>query len=211
MPPASVPSPDDRGGFTLIELLVVIAIIAILAGITIGVSRGVAQKQALAVAKGEMAMLATALEDYRSKRGDYPWINRNPSAAAGREQGAHQLFRALTGWRRVNEDTNYDTPRNYRFDANQLALSDPAYDPNTSAEAIPPSTVFPVDPWGNPYVYLYKTPGDGTSWTNPGYLLMSLGEDGQINLAGLNVTTGQVDWSEFLARETNVDNIIQGR
>ena len=66
-------SHPNRNGFTLIELLMVIAVILILAGITFGVSRGVQNAQARTKARAELATIAQAIEQFKSRYGDYPW------------------------------------------------------------------------------------------------------------------------------------------
>jgi general secretion pathway protein G len=58
--------------FTLIELLVVVAIIAILAGITLAAMGGVNRKTTRDRTKTEIAVIANALESYRSENGQYP-------------------------------------------------------------------------------------------------------------------------------------------
>ena len=61
-------------GFTLIELLMVISVILILAGITFGISRGVQNAQARTKAKAELAVISQAIEQFKLRYGDYPWI-----------------------------------------------------------------------------------------------------------------------------------------
>ena len=59
-------------GFTLIELLVVVAVIAVLAGLTIATLGGINDKTARDRTKAEVAVIAAALESYRSEHGRYP-------------------------------------------------------------------------------------------------------------------------------------------
>jgi len=81
--PYSVYPPAQKrptnSGFTLIELLMVIAVIMVLAGITFGISRGVQNAQARAQAKAELAVIAQALEGFKSTYGDYPWVSGDPT------------------------------------------------------------------------------------------------------------------------------------
>ena len=89
--PYSVYPPAQKrptnSGFTLIELLMVIAVIMVLAGITFGISRGVQNAQARAQAKAELAVIAQALEGFKSAHGDYPWTT-----------DSKDLAKALMGW-----------------------------------------------------------------------------------------------------------------
>ncbi len=59
-------------GFTLIEVLVVIAIIAILAALGLKVSTGAQHRAAVDRTRAELAVLRTALEEYRRIYHDYP-------------------------------------------------------------------------------------------------------------------------------------------
>jgi prepilin-type N-terminal cleavage/methylation domain-containing protein len=59
-------------GFTLIELLVVIVVIAILAGITIPVSKYAIARAKAARQEVELAKIRSALDDYRAAYGEYP-------------------------------------------------------------------------------------------------------------------------------------------
>jgi len=53
-----------RKGFTILELLIVIAVIAILVGIALPRFKGMQDEGNIARAKGELRMLATAVESY---------------------------------------------------------------------------------------------------------------------------------------------------
>lgn len=61
-----------RRGFTLVELLVVIAIIGVLVGLTVPAVFGVRAAFNRASVKFEVQALNDAVENYRSKYGDYP-------------------------------------------------------------------------------------------------------------------------------------------
>jgi general secretion pathway protein G len=141
---------------TLLELLAVISIIAILAGIVLGVGRRAAEAGRTARAKGELAGLAAALEDYRLHYGDYPRTN-----------GEARLLQSLIG-RRGPTDGTIDGRGVLELARFTTAGGlDPFND--TSAEL--------VDPWGQPYVYTYRMPAAG--WVNPGFVLYSIGPDGR--------------------------------
>ncbi len=61
-----------RRGFTLVELLVVIAIIGVLVGLTVPAVFGVRASFERSAVKFEVQALSDAIENYRSKTGDYP-------------------------------------------------------------------------------------------------------------------------------------------
>ena len=61
-----------RDGFTLIELLAVLAIIGILAALVLSVSMGARNRAAVDLTRSELAVLGTALEEYRRIYHGYP-------------------------------------------------------------------------------------------------------------------------------------------
>jgi prepilin-type N-terminal cleavage/methylation domain-containing protein len=223
--PHSVFSPRARSsnrGFTLIELLVVIAIIMVLAGITFGISRGVQNAQARTRAKAELAVIAQALETFKSKFGDYPWVgNPDVSVPANRNNSSHGLMKTLVGWQAVDGTQDGGTNSLGKkfthgesvLDVSKLSLSLdwPVVDP----EASPSGTTYFTDPWGNAYVYIYKDPSShqlGSSigpWENFGYILFSIGADGQASSAGLEESTGVMN-SSYRDADANIDNIYSG-
>jgi len=132
-------------------------------------------------AEGELAALASALETYRRRHGDYP---RTADAAA--------LLQALIG-RRDPLNRPIATPA--VIDLAHFATAagaDPYADPTARL----------VDPWGNLYVYAYRTV---TPWENSGYLLQSAGPDGVIYRALLS--GGFI----AIAHPDNADNVIAPR
>lgn len=173
-PQSSLRRPRQQG-FTLIELLMVIAVILILAGITFGISRGVQNAQARAKAKAELAVISQALEQFKSANGDYPWVNDQPV----------ELAKALMGWKeftgssastkfedKVPNDVPASGPKAF-IDPTKLSTSGTIPDAGNEM----PTTLKFTDPWGNDYVYIYKTSLTG-SWDNFGYILYSKGPDG---------------------------------
>ena len=193
---------SSKRGFTLIELLVVIAIILVLAGITFGISRGVQNAQARTSAKAELAVIAQALEGYKSTHGDYPWaIN------------SEELTKALMGWMKFMrtgssltfkeveaDDVSAKGPKSF-IDATKLRYSGTL--PKAANEA--PDDVEFLDPWGSAYVYKYKTSSSG-SWNNFGFVLYSKGADGFATAVGPDgiITTSIRNSSN------NIDNIYSG-
>jgi len=185
-PPARPAESKSQSGFTLIELLVVIAVIFILVGITFGISRGVQNAQARAKAKAELAVIAQALEQFKSRHGDYPWAAANPGAA---ESNGERLFQALMGFYQF--DASSDPPEFKEKETDEIPVSGPNgfVDPtklsmNKPDDSLPedptkiPSDFHFVDPWGNPYVYRYKS-SSSDGWDKFGYVLFSRGPDGK--------------------------------
>ena len=71
-----------RGGFTLVELLTSIAVIAILSTLAIGAVRGAKERTNIARARGDLAALSTALEEFKRLYGDYPQTGEFAQAPA---------------------------------------------------------------------------------------------------------------------------------
>jgi len=204
----SIRSRSKNQGFTLIELLVVIAIILILAGITFGISRGVQNAQARAKAKAELAVISQALEQFKSANGDYPWTTASVTTASV------ELTKSLMGWKKfvrsgtsvtfedkdTDEVSDVSGPKSF-IDPSKLSTTGTI---PTSA-TIKPTDLKLTDPWGNDYVYLYKTSSTG-SWDNFGYVLYSKGSDGThtpLGSDGIIETTDRND-------SKNIDNIYAG-
>ena len=106
-----VPETRSQSAFTLIELLMVMVVIGILSALLFGIATGVNESQNKARAKAEMAVIAQALEQFKVKYGDYPWIHvSNVDIDATEDQpgnkfvndASHQLLKALSGWQTVD-------------------------------------------------------------------------------------------------------------
>jgi prepilin-type N-terminal cleavage/methylation domain-containing protein len=171
-------SPSKRQqGFTLIELLMVIAVILILAGITFGISRGVQNAQARAKAKAELATISLAIEQFKSRYGDYPWHKQ------GEVDTNKTLLFALTG-RLVLGDPDPQDSKNEtkaliidtqnQIDANPKFLDDTKF----STSLINGETTNLLDPWGQPYIYWYKWDNESNDWDVFGFHLYSTGPKG---------------------------------
>ena len=214
----------------MIELLMVIAVILILAGITFGVSRGVQNAQARAKVKAELATISQALETYKSKNGDYPWISvLNVANDNNVKSASHALLKTLVGWQSVDGtqvgETNssgirYDKAKS-ALDVSKLSLSRewpvPSSDDESTLvdETAPIASTYFTDPWGNAYVYLYKNPSNLNTWERYGYILFSRGADGAASSSGLDESTGEMvtspPGSSFRKQTSNIDNIIAGQ
>ena len=141
--------------FTLLEVLVTVTIVVALCAIALRSTHGAGQASRAARARAELAVLAVALEEYRRVCGDYPRTN-DPA----------RFLQSLIGRRgprdEVTELRSFIELSRFKFDRLVEPFSD--------------ATVTVVDPWGQPYRYIYKTQ---TPWDNSSYLLFSVGNDGR--------------------------------
>lgn len=200
----------------------VIAVILILAGITFGISRGVQNAQARAKAKAELAVISQALETFKSKYGDYPWVGvSNVSGNDELRNAAHGLMKTLVGWQAVdgtqaggsNSLGQTFTRGDSILDVSHLSLSRDW--PTGSTETSPSGDIYFVDPWGNPYVYIYKDRSEhtlgtaGGPWSRFGYILFSLGADGAASSSGIDENSGEI-LPAFRDADENIDNIYSG-
>ena len=87
----------NRAAFTLIELLVVISIIGVLAAFTIPVLTSVKSNQYKKVARGELELIETALENYKAKYGAYPPGNALAASSTYTPALLPQLYYELSG------------------------------------------------------------------------------------------------------------------
>jgi prepilin-type N-terminal cleavage/methylation domain-containing protein len=202
-----------RQGFTLIELLMVVTVILILAGITFGISRGVQNAQARAKVKAELSIIAQSLEQFKSVNGDYPWADDNPGTPL---ENGKQLLRALGGYmtfdtsgltptfvRKNPEEMPTNGPRSF-IDLTRVTMKPPASELPDAATQVPEDFYF-IDPWGNPYQYRYKSSATD-SWERFGYVLFSVGPDGE---AGTEIpNTGIIPDED--GNDEAIDNIYAG-
>ena len=168
---------ERQQGFTLVELLMVITAILILAGITFGVSRGVQNAQARAKAKAELATISQAIEQFKSRYGDYPWHQGGGGSSTDNNK---MLLYALTG-RMVLADP---TPTNNTTEIAAIVITDQAQidknpkfldDSKFSTTQIDQLSTNLLDPWGNPYIYWYKWDDRPEAWDVFGFHLYSTG------------------------------------
>ena len=167
-------------GFTLIELLMVITVILILAGITFGISRGVQNAQARTKAKAELATISQAIEQFKSRYGDYPW---HQGGGGDSTDNNKMLLYALTGRMVLADPSPTDNTTEIeaieitdeaQIDKNPKFLDDSKFSTTKTGQL----TTNLLDPWGNPYVYRYKGDNSPDDWDVFGYHLYSTGPKG---------------------------------
>jgi prepilin-type N-terminal cleavage/methylation domain-containing protein len=213
-------APTSRA-FSLIELLTVMAVMAILGGIAVGAIKGAKQRASLARARGELAALGTALEEYKRVYGDYPQLFDVAQAALtpttttngpGFNTAQSKLFNCLTGVFGPRGFTNPDRVNGPNFlDVGKFTVNGTVANtflvPTIPSPGQPPVKIEQnlglLDPWGRYYVYYYKSTRNAALWQAPSYILYSVGPDGA-HTAPAN--TGI--WSAAqLAATNNADNV----
>jgi general secretion pathway protein G len=195
--------------FTLIELLTVISIIAILSAISLNVVKGVKERASVGQAKAELAALSQALEMYKLQYGDYPQTGMTadtvtvPATSPTSAKVQYRFFNALAG--KYGPTLASITSGKCFVELARFALySTAAADMPAPTGNTPVSNAF-LDPWGQTYIYYYKTVG-GTSWTSPSYVLFSVGPDGV--KADTDISpAGVVNYDAATMDPKNLDNI----
>ena len=190
--------PAGRAAFTLLELLTVIAVIAILCAISFGALRGAKERSNIARARGELAALVAALEEFRRLYGDYPQTGEFMQAPAtptgqsaalpngsgpGLNTAQAKLFNALTGVFGARGFSNSDRLNGPnllevgKFTLNgsltNQFLVPVSNTPNPPSK--PEQNVSLLDPWGRRYLYYYKNARSANAWQATGYVLYSAG------------------------------------
>jgi prepilin-type N-terminal cleavage/methylation domain-containing protein len=215
----------SRYAFTIVEILVAMAVVAILFTIGLKTMRGTKQRALIGRARGEMAVIAQALEAFKRHYGDYPQTGGftqatpAPTTPIGTTQAQCLLFNALMG---VYSATDFTTQRNgpTLVELSKLAVEETTDYKNrvTTNSLMVPAGTPPakprvascfIDPWGNRYLYYYKPaplPGRpaNSQWALPGYILYSAGPDGQQTAP--NMATGLFTGTTQTTG-TNADNI----
>jgi prepilin-type N-terminal cleavage/methylation domain-containing protein len=213
-------------GFTLVELLTSIAVIAILSAFAIGAVRGAKERTNIARARGELAALVTALEEFKRIYGDYPQLGEFGQAAAtptavttgpGTQTAQAKLFNCLTGVFGAKAFANSDRLNGPNLlDVGKFALNAVSPLPTSFLTPVnnapnPPSkqevNACLLDPWGRRYLYYYKNARSPNAWQATGYVLYSAGARVAANgtqTIPINANTGL-----FLAAQTAemADNI----
>ncbi len=149
--------PSMPHGFTLTELLVVIAIIVLLTAIVVPNVVGIRTHAAVTTTEANIDNLKTALELYRQAFGSYPGdvfpsedVNNNGVLEAGEDTGVN-----LDPTNPSDAGAEYGIA-NGRLDAGDgvINILDLEWAMRTSARGGPFLSEFPVDAWGQPYVYV---------------------------------------------------------
>lgn len=212
---------------SLIELLTVTAILAVLAGFAIGGLRGAKQRAQITQARGDLAALANALENYKRHYGDYPQLgeftNHATIPASTTSPAAMtaevKLFNCLTGVfgprsfaERISGPNFLEGTRFLDANAQTLrgTLANTFLVPTANADRPPSRTeqnVCLVDPWGQPYFYYYKNARSPAAWQASGYLLFSVGPDGAHTAPPPNGVMTPTQ----LSAANNADNIYANR
>ncbi len=162
-------------GFTLLEVMVVLGVIALLVTLGLALTGMVQERAAAARARGELAHIAQALERYKTHFGDYPWVDPQ-------DGGEQLLFEALTLGGGVEgrwAESNREHSARRFVDLSVLTAGVPFRSGEVAAGAkgLEGSGYVFLDPWGAPYVYLYRSSA-ADEWERAGYLLLSLGPSG---------------------------------
>lgn len=232
----------NTDGFTLIELLIVVAIIIALLGIVIGISGYVLNKDASSRARGEMDLMAQALDNFKSEHGDYPWADNsgNPEITASGANSTVETANAnlldwLTGWRTWDYSSSPPSPVDAStrlkgfIEINSLTIEDALGDDletkyksgsDTIHDTAPSDLSNPpliLDPWGNPYVYMYeanKNVVTSSAWASASFILISAGPDGLMDTTGIS-NDGTIDLEAHRNASSsidyrNLDNIVFG-
>ena len=207
-----------NNAFTLIELLVAIAILVVLAGMGLVIYDTVATRSKNAQCTAWMAKIGTCLSSFKEDDGDYPYTPGfvdfgATTAAAGLPQATPPGNPPPSGFTTAYRGNylaiaSFERTDAYKWSAPvtsaNAALKTAIYDSNTylkdvniSSSAISASTI--NDPWGNPFVYIFK--GSSAGWpsgiTTPkvearnSYILFSAGGDGMFAVAAHNGTNNR--------------------
>lgn len=176
------------GGFTLLEILAALVLLAVLSGSVLGLAVGVRERADGMRAKAELAVLAQALEVWRSEYGDYPSVG-----------DAVEFYEALTG-RRGPGERALDAPGRVFIDASRFRLR--------CADRAAPGNVL-LDPWEQPYHYVrFTRPAGGCE--APGCVLFSGGPDGSAKPDDPPSSGDRAGLADLTAPE-NADNIYAGQ
>ena len=92
-----------------------------------------------------------------------------------------------------------DAPGNASLRLETLPISEPSV-----TDADPDFANAFIDPWGNRYLYYYKTITTAGAWKSPSYILFSAGPDGLVSYSDANKSSGKLPDPSI---EVNADNV----
>jgi general secretion pathway protein G len=128
---------QQQFGFTLVEILVVITIIGILMALTLGIAGAANRNAAKSKATAEMGALLQEIDLFKADTGSYP----TPKSV----NGTPTLPQAFYNWYEVKygNGNGVEDAEDRIYKTTEVGLSG--------------GEKYPVDPWGQPYVYLHNT------------------------------------------------------
>ena len=144
---------QKKYGFTFLELIFAIAIIVMIAGSILNIRKSGICRENFIRTKAEMSSIASLLEQYYEKYGDYPRIDIHDDS-----QG-NVLCAALQG----KTDPFGNDINEHNLLSSDFSISEDGY---------------LLDSFGNKYIYLYKTKNNPKLWKKKSYILISLGIKG---------------------------------
>ncbi|MEC9227342.1 MAG: hypothetical protein VYA21_00840, partial [Verrucomicrobiota bacterium] len=131
-------------------------------------------------AKAELATISQAIEQFKSRYGDYPW---HQSGGGDSTDNNKMLLYALTGRMvladpsptdNITEIAAIEITDETQVDKNPKFLDDSKFSTTKTGQL----TTNLLDPWGNPYIYWYKWDNSPDAWDVFGYHLYSTGPKG---------------------------------
>lgn len=173
------PFPKKRSAFTLIEILVVISLLVMLAALTFSLAGPVKNSIMTTKAKSQVQKLSLALNDFKSRYGDYPMSE----GGSGDDEWAQLLIDSLRGDRILARRNGKIAMIKYdegRSGAERVPFVENLSEFELDDEDDPDSAKQILDPWGNLFQYRYNSISGGKrgqQWDAPTFLLISAGAD----------------------------------
>lgn len=170
--------PKKRSAFTLVEILVVISILVGLAALTFSLAGPVKNSIMMTKAKAQIQKLSLALNDFKSRYGDYPM----PEGNAGDDEWAQLLIDSVRGDKilvRRNGKIAMIRYNDGRASAERVPFIEGLSEFNLD-EDDPDEAKQILDPWENLFQYRYNNISGGKrglQWDAPTFLLISAGAD----------------------------------
>lgn len=165
----SLPIKRLSQGFTLIELLIVISIIAVLATVSVPVTKNVMNKARSASAQNDCMQIQNAIKGYYNEYYNYPV--RGESEGPYQSDGASAIMDVIMS-NNTSEAENLNRRNITFFEASKMAKA--ANLPGYHAESGRLN-----DPWGQPYE-IYMDADDDEELTIPAIYGTKFGRSGRI-------------------------------